>query len=236
MASRVEGGLLVAEAGLNPKNETCYLCGEAMRDEGRDLIAALSGTSREYSGYVVAETPNFVVLPSLGPLAEGHVLVSPIRHVAGFGRVDSAVGAEFIELKRRMRGLLEEIYGSAVHGFEHGAGSNGRIPCSVEHAHFHLLPVPISTRIEPRKAFAWKTFDGSIAALAAITNGSEYLWYEDPFGRANISVDGPFPSQYLRIVFAAALGVADWNWRLEPRLREVHSGFVRVKAAWETAA
>ncbi len=60
------------------------------------------------------------------------------------------------------------------------------------------------------------------------SGGSEYLFYEAPNGEAILAVgkrDG-FESQYIRKVFANALGKNDqWNWRIYPSPMDVEETF-----------
>jgi ATP adenylyltransferase len=210
----------------------CHLCGQAARDESRDLIATLSPPG-SYDGFVAAESSQFVVIPSLGPLAAGHVILCPRSHARGFARLPLGARVEFALQKRRIKSILEREYGAPVHGFEHGASDDGQIPCSVEHAHFHLVPGAVDVRQRIFADYSWEQFDGLIQTLSNEVGGQEYLWYEPPSGESYVAVDPDgFPSQYLRRVFADALGRSDrWNWRETPEMPTLLQTLNRVRAA-----
>lgn len=178
----------------------CYLCGEVARDPKRDLIAQMAALPTPYSGFVALETSRFAVLPSLGALAEGHVLVCPKKHVRGVARLDPASASEFGVLRGRLRRVLRHLYRLPVHGFEHGPALAGRVPCTVEHAHYHMLPAAAQVLPTIRKDFAWFPFNGTPGALGVLAGDREYLWYDSPSGHAHVAVGGPFPSQYFRLV------------------------------------
>src|SRR5207248_199571 len=96
--------------------------------------------------------------------------------------------------------------------------AGGRIACSVEHGHLHLVPskVDIWPALEDR--LVWHALDDG--SLTETVDGREYLRYRTPAGSWHIAItDGdPIPSQLMRQVFASALGEPSvWNWRDFPQ-------------------
>lgn len=97
------------------------------------------------------ESPNFVVLPSLGALVEGWVLLVPKQHFLSMGALPDSLIPEMQDLKRSVCAFLQDTYGTAS-AFEHGPGQKERkVGCGVDHAHLHILPVnfDLSVAVSP---------------------------------------------------------------------------------------
>ncbi len=105
---------------------TCQLC---------------SASHTEVWNESLIESPNFVVLPSLGELVEGWVLVVPKAHFLSLAVLPDSLIPEMRDLQQIVCERLQRIYGP-VAVFEHGpAGEQHTVGCGVDHAHLHLVPV-----------------------------------------------------------------------------------------------
>jgi hypothetical protein len=63
----------------------------------------------------------------------------------------------------------------------------------------------------------WKPAGRNLDELRHVVGDSEYLLYEAPTGqRLAATTDTGLPSQLLRRVFAAALDIGEWDWRVDP--------------------
>ena len=113
-----------------------------------------------------------------------------------------------------LRDRLVLAYGRAVLLFEHGRaeGSDGR-PCSVTHAHWHLLPAPAGPEALLVNGYDWRP-----APSPFVEADREYLLVGDAEGRYWVAYsDDPIPSQALRRRTAELLGVPEsWDWRARP--------------------
>lgn len=199
----------------------CCLCSQIAGDPDRDMIAALL-PGRPYARRVLDESEAFAVVPSLGALVPGHVLVCPRRHLRSFAALPAALQDELDALVARVGRRLAALHGAPhLHAFEHGMAAAGdRIVCTVDHAHLHLLP--LARPVEPVLEGEWQPFDGRLATLAAqvaAAGGGEYLWLATPGRPSRLQCAAPgaaVPSQALRRAFAAALGQPQWDWRTTP--------------------
>jgi diadenosine tetraphosphate (Ap4A) HIT family hydrolase len=196
----------------------CSLCSQIAGRPENDLIAGML-TGQPYVRRVILESASFVLLPSLGPLAPGHVLLCPRRHVKSLAALGSERDEEYEAVYRQTVHLLESIYGGYVHLFEHGMAARGtRTVCTVDHAHLHFVPLP-----RPLEASmilnGWVAYDGSLAELRHATRGEAYVSFESPVGVRGILPDeaGRIESQLMRKIIAKALGKERiWNWRDYP--------------------
>jgi diadenosine tetraphosphate (Ap4A) HIT family hydrolase len=211
----------------------CHLCGQIAGDPGRDLIAQLLPDA-PYVRRVVAESDSFAVIPSLGPLADGHLLLCPRHHVRRLADISGASHAEYERLRRQLVRAQTQTYGGAIHVFEHGmACAHGSALCTVDHAHVHFVPLPAELPALAVRNEIWCAFDGRLETLAALTAGRAYVLYEPPGGPPLVAVDpgGRFESQHMRRLIADVLGAAEWNWRTTPDAASTHRTWLKCTAA-----
>lgn len=198
--------------------KSCCLCSQISGDARADLLAAVLCEPRElpFTDRIIQEWNDFVLFPSIGALTAGHVLLCPKVHVRSMAALPGELDVSLRIATEAVQALLRGVFGLPVHSFEHGNGARGsRVVCTVDHAHLHFIPADVSIE-KHLSRYQWIESKGS---LAAITQGHEYLFYEEPSAaRWVTSGDGsPFPSQYLRRAFAEELGIADrWNWHDVP--------------------
>lgn len=207
-------------SGLQVDISPCHLCAQIMGDAQNDLISKTLNED-EYQQRVAMETESFVVIPSLGPLAEGHMLLCTRGHLASFAEIPKKCYDDYNDARASLKACLEQHYEASIWIFEHGMGLfGGRQLCTVDHAHMHFVPLPKDFKLKNRFLQNWISFDGTIANMKLRSNGQEYLYLQTPDGHFMSDVDSTIPSQYLRKIIAEGQGNHDWNWRehLKPML------------------
>jgi diadenosine tetraphosphate (Ap4A) HIT family hydrolase len=90
-------------------------------------------TSQAFT-YILEQTENFYIVCDAHPLAEGHILIIPKRHISCVGNCPEYLFEEFLRLNEKVSDFLEKEYGS-VSSFEHGI-----LGQTVFHSHIHYLP------------------------------------------------------------------------------------------------
>jgi ATP adenylyltransferase len=190
---------------------------------------------------VIWEDAAVVVMPSLGPLAPGHVLLFTKTESISFGAmgVDKPSKMQLVlEWKDQLVELLSQQYGRACLVFEHGpCCRGGKVGCGVDRAHLHLVPCEdhvVDSVINC--GLRWESVSGLDAARRAAEDGVDY-YYLEWLNDAWISrVDGPSESQYLRRVISAAHGTPEqWDWRSYPRAKIVEATLdtlLPLRGAW----
>jgi diadenosine tetraphosphate (Ap4A) HIT family hydrolase len=109
------------------------------------------------------ESDHFVVLPSLGSLVPGWVLVIPKQHYLCIGALPQSLFPEFQRVKKEIVKLIASQFGDPCL-FEHGPSSPGlKVGCSVDHAHLHVVP-----------------FSGDLARLTASFMPDGAGWQREP--------------------------------------------------------
>lgn len=210
----------------------CCLCGQIQGEPGNDLVARLL-PEEPYRRRVLLESRSFAVLPSLGALAPGHVLLCPRQHVGSFAQVDVSLHSEYRDVKATLVARLRAMYEGEITIFEHGmAADGGRMVCTVDHAHQHFVPLP--PWLDAAAPVAWtRTFDGSLAALRRLAGGQEYVSCETPDGVCRLMTAGRgIESQLMRKIIATGLGRGHrWNWRETPGARAADATWRRFAHA-----
>lgn len=168
----------------------------------------------------VLESQHFVVLPSLGSLVPGWVLVIPKQHYLCIGALPQQLLSEFQRVKEETVELIVSQFGQAC-VFEHGPSSAGlKVGCSVDHAHLHVVPFSgdlarLAVSFMPDDA-AWGPADVQ-TCIEAFNAGQNYLYFEQPVGAGFISVHPAFGSQIFRKAIALQLSKPlEFDWRQYP--------------------
>src|ERR1700721_2859884 len=91
------------------------------------------------------ETEHFKVIPSLGSLVEGWVMIVPKEFYISFGAIaNSAIYNELDDLIQNLGQVIKMEFGDFVI-FEHGpVVRKSLIGCSVDYAHLHFVPARVN--------------------------------------------------------------------------------------------
>lgn len=211
---------------MRPEQTGCAFCAQIAGRREHNALASLLGSGWSQRPLLV-ETETSVVMPSIGALAPGHALVSPKRHVRSAAMCEGHEQAELTALIEYTAALIGRLSLHPVHIFEHGSSvtHDGRVACSVEHAHVHVIPAPVDILDSLPAVASWARMRKDRGELLTLTSGDEYLFYESPTGERLVATTRVgFPSQVLRQVFAKALDLDfEWNWRREPAVDRVRA-------------
>ena len=185
----------------------CALC-RAVDEEAREI-------RRIYDTHLTV-SEHFVVIPSLGPVTAGHVMVVSRSHAPNLAAMGQSVIDEY-------NALVESIsarpgFGDLLEG-EHGAAADSPGGACITHAHVNLIPgfghllneleftlPPIEMDYELRNL-------GPDAAPYILLRGSNAVRL---YGAHAV------PSQLIRRVLFAKIGRGDWDWGAYPNLSVIH--------------
>jgi ATP adenylyltransferase len=162
---------------------------------------------------ILYESEDFVVLPSLGPLNDSHVMIVPKKHVNSF----SVLAESQLDQVKNIAAVLSDHIaaktGKELVFFESGAGDL----CShsggcIVHAHIHC--VYESEEFQNRLFEEVDFQEGGEGWYKNADSERGYVWYRKADGEAFICNDPQLPSQFLRYLYSIAVGDARfWNWR-----------------------
>jgi len=189
--------------------------------------------STEYWNEPLFESENFLVVPSLGALVEGWLLLLPKAHYICIGALPSSLMDEMEVIKQMAASFIQEVYGT-VRVFEHGPHEENRsVGCGVDHAHLHLVPTP-SDLLSAVNAFlpvevTWR--NGDVAdCRESFDQSKDYLYLEQPIGVAWIATHNQFQGQLFRQAIASELGVLpQYNWREFEHLQNVKATIAQAR-------
>jgi diadenosine tetraphosphate (Ap4A) HIT family hydrolase len=181
---------------------------------------------REIWNVPLLQTDHFVVLPSLGAMVKGWLLIVPKKHFMCMGAVPDALETDYFELRKRVCTHLESVYGSPVVLFEHGPSRIlTRTGCGVDHAHVHVVPfaedlIKLAT---PYLSDTSGWYPATQKRLReAYSAGLDYLYAEVPGHAALMATSREFGSQVFRRAIADSLLISnEYQWREFLRLETV---------------
>lgn len=196
----------------------CSLCAQIDGVVTGDLLHRLIGDSASYSRQVVDVDERLVLMPSVGALVEGHVLLCPREHLRSLAEVEDR--SRLLQSVDHVRRELRNVADAPIQGFEHGNASSGeKVACTVEHAHLHMFPGRPDLWPLVRDVVEWIDMP-DMAQIADFTHGREYVAYLSDAGQWRVTMgseDRRLPSQWFRQVLATAIGHPGmWNWRENP--------------------
>lgn len=166
---------------------------------------------------ILYKTEHFYVMVSLGPIVEGYLLIVSKEHIGACLHLPLSYWKEFLELKSKVKSILESVYGCCLF-YEHGKIGNsltiGKDHHHCFHSHLHCVPVSIGLNDIVSKDLCGIDFKTLTEAYKFVNENSieRYLLVEDE----NIKIyfpRSPLRSQYLRYSLAKGLHrESAWDW------------------------
>lgn len=165
------------------------------------------------------ETENFAVIPSLGSIVEGWLLIIPKKHYLSYGYLSSEeLYEELDDLIVYVGSIVKKAYGEFVI-FENGAFCSDKlVGCGVDYAHIHIVPIKddlidiIKTRYN--KNYNWEQVKSLDVSSTFVKNSQPYLYYRNQVGCSYITTDPNIPSQLFRKAIAYSRGIEnEYDWK-----------------------
>lgn len=167
---------------------------------------------------VLWENDNFVVIPTVGCITPGYLLLLPKEHNYSFADVPTSLRGELMAISTFLRKLIAREYKCQVLIAEHGSIQCDRGAACCDHAHLHFIPVPDDeAALEYYEDISEDCVAMSLEDLFILKGTTYILAGSDPI-HVNIwrHQDG-FTSQFCRKVAAREWNVDDqWDWRRSP--------------------
>jgi diadenosine tetraphosphate (Ap4A) HIT family hydrolase len=186
----------------------CCFCQEFQKNEVNEEIRKVYGVSNR----ILFANDEFVVLPSVSPIVENHLLILPKRHINTMKQLEDHEKEHLLVIMKNIMRLLGKDYFI----FEHGAFPVNGNTCGVDHAHIHFLPVERTVSkaiIESLYEFyVSRLYTDFILSLNDEIN-MPYLSYGNDIQEMYMCNNAFFRSQFMRELLCNKLGINDWNWR-----------------------
>ena len=155
---------------------------------------------------IVYKGKHINIILDFSPLAIGHVLIIPERHILSF--CDATDYEIFILLKvqKELRKYFEGK-NTPVEFFEHGSGSKSSA-ASVNHAHFHCIPTTES--IMQKMNIKLRPLEKDIQSLKGEKG---YLYIEDIHGSKYYNNENEIVSQYMKYAYSELFHHNHYDWK-----------------------
>jgi diadenosine tetraphosphate (Ap4A) HIT family hydrolase len=167
--------------------------------------------AEDLSARTLLETPSFCVVPSLGQMVSGYLMIVPKDHIARFSELRSVQG-ELLSLTNQIKQLLTDVYCEPLL-FEHGASGPNSGGCGIYHAHLHFVPIRNADLImrQLQNDHEFRKLP-SMSALFDV-QADPYIYVEHSSIGCCITETKYLPSQYIRRIIAESLRLGEWDWR-----------------------
>lgn len=176
---------------------------------------------------ILDETDNFVVVPTLGSLVQGYVLIVSKCHIFNMGELTLKEQDEYMELLNKYRELFNKIYGKYPIVFEHGTSKNdiNKTSSSVIHAHTHIVNHSFNDELEIIHNLNLEEIDN----INDILSNKNYIFYISENGEKYITYNFEEKSQLMRILIAKDLGyINKYNWKNDAFLNNVEKTINKI--------
>jgi len=207
---------------VSDASECCALCAEF----GAVPPLEIKVDGVNLGNRILKQCEDLLLIPTLGPLADGHCLICTKSHHISFGHFLGSGGnqGELELFVSDVKQNLGDIYGKPTIIFEHGPNASGSLlGCGTDHAHLHVVPTDADLmNDDDLKLRDWKPC--SLTDLHRYRDiGLGYLFYINQQGNGFIClVEESISSQTFRKALAGALGRgSEWNWREFPQAESV---------------
>ena len=161
----------------------------------------------------IKETENFVVLPSLGSIVSGWLLIVPKFPVARIADIPECHRLEFLHLTENVRNDVEVNFTQSFI-FEHGGFKGSPVSCGVDQAHLHVVPLEFDLLeiAQDRDDVNWQPVVGT-KLPTEIESNLEYLFVASNEHAIFSEVTRP-SSQWFRKLIANQVGCpGEWDYR-----------------------
>jgi diadenosine tetraphosphate (Ap4A) HIT family hydrolase len=142
---------------------------------------ALSRFGITYGGVadsrLIDQRDGFVVIPTLGQLFTGSLLVLPQAHFETTAEMSSQQIHAALQIIEEYAEQLRQ-FGKVV-VFEHGSRATEGLACGIHHAHVHVVPVPGDLSLDEALTTVTQEVESLTSAYDALSAEVAYLLFRD---------------------------------------------------------
>ena len=160
---------------------------------------------------IIYETDTFRVIPSVGSLIDGYVLIITKNHVNSLSELTDEQKKEYENIVYKISNQFEKIYGKTPILFEHGTPNlkNLMSANSIIHAHSHLVNFEFKNEEEIIQKYNFK----SVKSFNEVER-ENYIYFQNSNGQKYVSYNFDSVSQLMRILIAKEIDKENqYNWR-----------------------
>ena len=176
------------------------------------IFCTLDKSKRENT--ILEETTYFYVIPAVGSLVVGYVLILCKRHIYSMAELNNKEQKEYENLIEKYRNIFKNIYKKYPIVFEHGSPNieNKTKANSIDHAHTHIVNYQYKNEEKIIKNLNFNP----IGELTQLTKKQNYILYINPNKVIYMTTNFPSISQLMRLVMAKELKMeSKYKWQKE---------------------
>lgn len=176
---------------------------------------------------IIEETDYFYILPTLGSLVDGYVLIVTKRHVNSMSELNDNELEEYKTIIAKYQNLFNKVYNKTPIVFEHGTpNQNSKMKAnSVTHAHTHIVNINFKNEKEILEKYNFKEIN-NLKEIETNKNYIKYIYNNEIY----ITYNFPSVSQLMRILIAEELNYKDkFDWKKERFDENIISTIERIK-------
>ena len=161
---------------------------------------------------ILEETKYFYVLPALGSLVDGYVLIISKRHINSMINLEKYELKEYKRIIKKYRKIFKKIYGIYPIVFEHGTPylKSKFKANSINHAHTHIVNHKFNNENDLLLNLNFK----NIVKIDKINEKYNYILYINQNNKKYVTYDFEIKSEVMRLKIAEDLNLItkyDWN-------------------------
>ena len=209
-----EPGEYISGKTYNTRMERCFLC-EISNYKGCNNLEEYNQFIERPVDMIIYESPNFFVIPELGALKQGFLMIVPKEHYLSMAQCPEYLLTEYGGVCKDIEEVLINTFNAKVVSFfEHGSGPSGisSHKKSIVHAHVHVV-IDFILKQKYQKMVQLQSYND-------ITSASQthyFSYQESSKGQLMICKDPKVyvQRQFARQIIADELGYApgQYNWR-----------------------
>jgi len=192
-------------------SENCCICNEILNSRFPEKLRRIYSIENR----VCYENENFIVIPSVSPIVEGHLMLIPKKHIKSLAYVDMDTLDSFKELVKKVFSFIKTKYCEPFL-FEHGVGEDEFTGCGIDHAHLHILPIQLENQNRIFNAILSERnilhAGNMYELLSSIDKRKSYLLFGCQVNNMYFSTAEGAKSQYIRKIISSIVGNKNWNW------------------------
>lgn len=176
---------------------------------------------------IIEETKYFYILPTLGSLVDGYVLIVTKRHINSMSELNDNELEEYKTIITKYQNLFNKVYNKTPIVFEHGTpNQNSKMKAnSVTHAHTHIVNINFKNEKEILEKYNFKEIN-NLKEIETNKNYIKYIYNNIIY----ITYNFPSVSQLMRILIAEELNYKDkFDWKKERFDENIISTIERIK-------
>jgi diadenosine tetraphosphate (Ap4A) HIT family hydrolase len=196
------------ERGQKKLDSNCEFCIE-LSDFKKSRFAQIYNNIQR----IVFSDKHFCIMPPLGQLFSGSLLLLPKAHYCSFAEIPSDLRVNLTQTINNIEKRLQK-FGKIIL-FEHGTTPEIGDGCGIYHAHIHIIPIPSSISPEFLLGSKFKNFLNINDALSYVEPQKPYLLYRGTNKRYFIKIlTKRLQSQYFRKKIHEYFNLeSPWDWK-----------------------